>query len=240
MEKRTVKWYMEAKKMIAFENDDEAYFLEDKVVKFLGENIPEEGQVFEVEFGKDDEGEVTVSKLKLGGAKQEETKTTTETKEEVSQPQTTTDEKLLTVGGVSYKNLGITFEQEKDVWYDFKESDVKGTGIKRGVSVYVVAVPQQGKKNKLITSIRIAEEKKTEVNKEEPKTETKTNNTYKKSSNNSVQDSIEAQAAVNSASNLVATLFAGKFETNETEKLTELINTIAKNNFQTVQNLKNL
>lgn len=243
MDVKTVKWYVENKNMISFVEDEDAYFLEEKVVKFLGENVPQEDEKYEVEFGKDSEGIPTVSKLKKVNAdtKTKKTETKTDTVE-------TTNEEVKTVGGISYKNGGMVFEEEKDVWYDFTESDVKGTGIKRGVKVAIVTKPQEGKKNKLITSIRMVEDKK-ETKSEEPKKVEKTTEepkkettSYVKKSNNPVQDSIEAQAAVNCANNSIAVLFAGKLDKNDPDdaKLFDaMVANRARKNFDLVQELKN-
>ena len=253
---------MSNKGLVQFEEETDAQYLTDAVVKFLGEDGLSDGQVVDVEFGEDEEGEKNVVKIVKGKSPEpkKEELAKDETKPEPDPQDTSSD--VYTVAGVSYKYNGITFEEEKDVWYDMNVEEIKAKGIKKGVKVTFCAEAQEGKKNQLITAIEKVEVKEEE--KKEP--ESDKGKEAKNSFDDTVkterdafyrvkelerqvrylkdiqQNSIEAQAAMNAANNLVGKLFTGKVDHNNTDdgtKVKELVKSLAKHNYDVIQELKN-
>lgn len=238
MEKRTVRWFMQNKGLVQFEEENDAQYISDAVANFLGDNSLKEGESVEVEFGNDSDGEKNVVKI-MRPKTQEKTERKAQDKKEENLDLNIRE---LTVGGISYKKGALFFKEECDsegkasIWYDVNIEECKSKGISKDVKVKVSCKDKEKGRNKLITSIE-----KIESPKEDKKEEVKTKNTYQKNSD-SVQSSIEAQASVNAANHTVARLFTGFFDPNKStdgETVKTLIKVLANHNFELIQELKN-
>lgn len=161
----TVKWIMLDEKIIRFVEMSEANEMIDTVAKLDFEKAGiVKGAKVNVELNADNKVIFLTLVKSIESPKQEEIKDKpTETKEapKESLPINT---KVLTVGGLSPKYRGITFKEEKDVWYDVVNEigieNLEKMGIVRGSTVEVTIGEPEGKsKNKRVVGIKLAEKK---------------------------------------------------------------------------------
>jgi len=221
----TVKWVVPEDKIIKFENDENAKYLNDAVVANLEKYPLQQGDKVEATIDETDPLKPTITFLK----KSTDTQTQTESKTEEA-PSSNTDTKEFTISGISVKNNGVIFKEEENVWYTMEESvtgSLESKGIAKGDIVKISIQSTAQGKNDIITNID-------KLQNEQTSKETK--NDYSSKSKNEMQNSIEAQASVNSANRVVAGLVSTG--TVDKVKALELITDIANHNFALIQTLK--
>lgn len=149
----TVKWVIGEDELIRFAEHDEADTLSSNLAKMDFEKAGfNAGAKVTVEF-EEVEGKKVVSNLTL-------IKGTEPVKEDQNQEESKGNLTTFTVSGYSLKYKGITFKEDKDVWYDVVDEigieNLEKMGIKKGVKVRVkIGEPGTGKsKNKRILEIQ--------------------------------------------------------------------------------------
>lgn len=158
----TVKWIMVDEKIIRFVEMSEANEMIDNVANLDFEKAGiVKGAKVNVELNADNKVIFLTLVKGIESPKQEEKiqDKPIETKESLP-----TNTKVLTVGGLSPKYRGITFKEEKDVWYDVVNEigieNLEKMGIVRGSTVEVTIGEPEGKsKNKRVVGIKLAEKK---------------------------------------------------------------------------------
>ena len=155
-----------------------------------------------------------------------------------------------TVQGISTKNKGILFAEDKEEnkWYTLSDAAFQfmtKAGIKRGTKVTFSAEKGKGRNETItkITPVKTDNYKSSESKNDfdggaDTKTETKTSWTPRKDTD-SVQKSIEAQASVNSANQTIARIYSLSDDAVNPEQIKSAISSLARHNFDLIQELKN-
>jgi len=163
----TLKWVMTDDKIIRFTEIEEPCDMTDAVAKVDFEKAGMvSGSKLTVEFDKDNKTVIFLTLVKGVEAPKQEKKEEPKAQESAPKQELTGNTKVLTVGGLSPKYRGITFKEEKDVWYDVVNEigieNLDKMGIGKGSLVELTIADAEGKsKNKRIVGIKLAEKKET-------------------------------------------------------------------------------
>lgn len=225
----TIKWYMADDKIIKFEEIDETFDISDKVAEFDFEKAGiKNGSKVSVKIDRNqgDHGMVVFMTKSKGSSNSYSNKLTSSSGGEV---------KTVKAYGLKY-NGSLLFTDNDKEWYSCDKSiGVDNIAQYKDQQVEIsTRTTEKGKK--VVTSIKVCQNKSSQ-SVSQPK------NDYSNKNNVDIkQNSIEAQASVNHANVTVATLFAGKFDATSQDDgniVKSLIKTLAKNNWEIIQELKN-
>jgi len=225
----TIKWFMAEDKIIKFEEVEETFDVSDAVAGFDFEKMGvKAGSKVAIKIDRDqgDHGVVVFMKKDQGGNNTSNQSSSTAKKFEIK-----------TVKAYGTKFDGSLLFTDSDTWYSCNKSigvDNLSQYKDKDVEIITSKGPKGGN---YVTSIKFMGNQTT--------TPTTTTNSQVKNNysnnNDSRQVSIEAQACMNHANIAVSTLFAGKFDANSSSDgvlVKSLIKSIAKNNWDIVQELK--
>lgn len=195
----TLKWVMLEDKIVRFVELNDASEITDEIAKLDFEKAGMvAGAKVSVEFDANNKV-IFITLVKGAEAPKQEPKADDKPSEAKEAPKESlpTNTKVLTVGGLSPKYRGITFKEEKDVWYDVVNEigieNLEKMGIVRGSSVEVTIGEPEGKsKNKRIVGIKLAEKKEAPKENEKP---TGNNDFDKEKSQDSASDVVTEKDA---------------------------------------------
>lgn len=233
-EKMTVSWIMPDEPLLKLKEPDETYDIQENVYKFIQDKKLHEKEDFvvEVEIDKNQGENGTITHLKeVGGSEAPKEEAKTESKEET--PSEDLVVKELTVNGVSVEKKSVIFKEEDKVWYTLDDSinaqEFKDKYTRKTVEI---SVRQTDQGNDIVVGFTAKEE---DVSKDTDKSDEPTQE-KRKTNSNPMQLSIEAQASVNSANRVAQAMVTSESKPDDVKLI---ITTIAKHNFQTIQDLKN-
>lgn len=221
----TIKWIMQDKKIVKFEEKDDTYDIVGKCADYI--SSLKEGDVVTVGFIKDDVAFMQKSDSQPSSKKETPSVEKQKPSEEVKQEETL-EENVYVVGGIPADKVVINFVGVNDPkWFQTSDEvralNFEALGIVRGAKVRIMIgeVDVKGKTKKCVESIEVVQEVSPSTENSSPSVGT--GDDYRLNESNK-SNSIENQVAVKSATEIIVALIGqGNEEVNSVKKIKKLI-----------------